>query len=518
MKNNNNYITTIAVVVALGGFLFGFDAAVISGVVGFIKPEFDLTDIEIGWAVSSLTLTSTVAMAVAGPISDRFGRKRLLILVGLFYAASALLSAIAPTYAFLVGARMLGGFAVGAALILAPMYIAEVSPADKRGRMVTINQLNIVLGFSAAYFANYFILKWSGSDAAWVKSIGLDIYTWRWMLGLEIVPAIIFFFSMLIVPESPRWLLMHNKEAEAEAVLKKINGEERAATEMAQMQISIEEDKKKEKVAIKELFVPAMKLVLAIGIIVGVLQQITGVNAIYFYATSIFEQSGIGKDASFAQAVLVGVINVVFTIIAMLLIDKVGRKPLLILGCIGIALSMFLTSYGFSKATYTLEAESIAAIDFDQESVSDMLGQTYTYDVTFKNALKERIPSVQYATIESKLIQSAIDMNPYLVLIGILGFVASFAISLGPVMWVLFSELFPNRLRGLAISFVGFINSGISFLVQFMFLWELSNIGNAATYMIFGLFAIVGFVLFIWLLPETKGKTLEEIEKELVRV
>lgn len=516
MKSNSNYITSIAAVVALGGFLFGFDAAVISGVIGYIKPQFDLNDIQIGWAVSSLTFTSMIAMATAGPLSDRFGRKRILVFVGLLYAASALFSAIAPSYTVLILARMLGGFAVGAALILAPLYIAEVSPADKRGRMVSINQLNIVLGFSAAYFANYYLQKWSGTDLAWVQSLGIDEHTWRWMLGLEFFPAIFFFFAMLFVPESPRWLLMKNRTQEARSVLSKTNGAA-AAVEIDTILKSIEEDKAKGKVPLVELFKPAMRLVLTIGIIVGVLQQITGINAIFFYATSIFEQSGIGKDASFAQAVWVGITNVVFTIVAMVLIDRLGRKPLLVIGTIGIALSMFLTAYEFHQATYTLSAEKIATIDFDQSLVSDMVGQTYDNDVTFKNDLKGRIPSATYSKIESELIQSSISMNAILVLMGILGFVASFAVSLGPVMWVLLSELFPNRLRGLAISFVGFINAAVSFLIQFIFPWELSNLGNAPTYLIFGLFAVIGAIFMFRMMPETKGKSLEEIEQEFVK-
>lgn len=516
MKTNNRYVTMIATVVALGGFLFGFDAAVISGVIGFIRPEFDLNEIQIGWVVSSLTLTSTIAMAVVGPLSDRFGRKGLLILVGLFYAISALGSALAPSYEVLVIARMLGGFAVGAALILAPMYIAEVAPAEKRGQMVSINQLNIVLGFSAAYFANYYLLQASGSDASWVKDLAIDSETWRWMLGLEAIPAIIFFLAMIFVPESPRWLMMKNRGEEAQKVLTKINGAEGAQVAINNIQKGIEEDAKKEEVSLFELFKPAMKLVLTIGLIVGILQQITGINAIFFYATSIFEQSGIGQDASFAQAVWLGIVNVVFTIIAMVYIDRWGRKPLLLIGLAGIVLSMFLTAYGFSQATYTLTETSITSLDFDQSLVSDMIGTTYDDDVTFKNALKERLESVTYGKLEGDLIQSSITMNPILVLLGILGFVASFAISLGPVMWVLFSELFPNRLRGLAISFVGFINSGVSFLVQLFFPWSIANLGNATSYAIFGICAIIGFILIIRMLPETKGKSLEEIEKELV--
>ena len=516
---SSKYVIFIAAVVSLGGFLFGFDASVISGVTGFIVPEFDLNDWQKGFAVACLTLTSTIAMFVAGPLSDKFGRKGLLIFVGLFYALSAFLSAIAPSYVVLVIARMLGGFAVGAALILAPMYIAEISPAEQRGRMVSINQLNIVLGFSAAYFCNYYILQWSGSDASWVKSIGLDTMTWRWMLGIELVPALLYFLLMFLVPESPRWLLMKGKHEEAEKVIAKINGAENANAIKNQILSNINNDKNKAKPSLSELFNPTLKLVLAIGLIVGVAQQITGINAIFFYATDIFEQSGIGQNAAFAQAVLIGVINVVFTIIAMSLIDRMGRKPLLLIGLAGIVISMSIAAYGFHSATYSLTEETVSELsdDLDKTKLAPLVGQAFANDVEFKREVKNALGNVEASKHEADIIKAAVDMNPLLILIGILGFVASFAISLGPVMWVLFSEIFPNYIRGIAISFVGFVNSAVSYLVQQFFPWELANFGNALTFIIYGVFALIAFVLIYRILPETKGKSLEELETLLIK-
>ncbi|MEM9821848.1 MAG: sugar porter family MFS transporter [Bacteroidota bacterium] len=519
MSNNSSSITFIAAVVSLGGFLFGFDAAVISGVNSFIVPEFNLTDIQLGWAVASLTLASTFAMLVAGPLSDRYGRRKILTYVGLFYAISAMGSALATSYSMLVIARMLGGLAVGGALIMAPMYIAEIVPAEKRGRMVSINQLNIVLGFSAAYFANYFILQASHSDAAWVQQLMIDQHTWRWMLGLELLPALLFFFLVMRVPESPRWLLMNGFEAEASAVVAQINGRATGAATLQSIQQSIQDDQHREKAHWSELFKPAMKLVLAIGLVVGILQQITGVNAIYFYATNIFELSGIGQDASYAQAIWVGIINVVFTLIAMALIDKMGRKPLLLIGVAGIAISMFVVAFGFGQATYNLSIDAIGTLpqDLDKLKINSLIGYTYENDLTFKEELRKVLGPDDSEKYEKTVLMAAIRMNPIWVLLGILGFVASFAISLGPVMWVLFSELFPNRIRALAISFVGFVNSLVSFVVQFIFPWELTHLGNATTFFIFGCFAVVGFALITWLLPETKGKTLEAIEAELIK-
>ncbi|KPK51097.1 MAG: MFS transporter [Myxococcales bacterium SG8_38_1] len=451
------YAFRVALTVALGGFLMGFDASVISGVVTFIEPELQLTKLELGWTVASLTLTATVAMMLSGPLSDRMGRRPVLKIAAVLFAISALASAVAPDFITLVAARMLGGLGVGAALIIAPMYIAEIAPAAMRGRMVSFNQLNIVIGISAAFFSNYLILRLGQSDLAWAGALGLGEWNWRWMLGVEALPALFYFVALFAVPESPRWLLMHGKEAEARRVLERVNGLVKAEAEIEAVNASLHAKEGAERAALRELFQPALRRVLVIGVSIAILQQVTGINAVFFYAPMIFEQSGIGTDAAFMQAVLVGLVNLVFTVLAILFIDRIGRRPLLGAGLTGIAVCMLLLAYGFASS----------------------------------------------------------DTSPMLILVGILGFVASFAVSLGPVMWVLFSELFPNRVRGLAISFVGLINSAVSFSVQLLFPWELDTIGSSVTFLIYGLFAIAGLIIVIRLFPETKGKSLEELEAEL---
>jgi SP family arabinose:H+ symporter-like MFS transporter len=466
MKSNTSFITRVSLIVALGGFLMGFDASVISGVIRFIEPEFSLSKIELGWAVACLSLTATLAMIVSGPLSDKFGRKSVLKWAAVLYAVSAIASGLAPSFIVLVIARMVAGLGVGVSLIVAPMYIAEISPAKIRGRMVSFNQLNIVIGISAAFFTNYLILQLAKSDGAFAQALRFDDFPWRWMLGIEALPAVIYFFLLFIVPSSPRWLAMRGEDEKALAILTKAAGKEDAAETMVAIKESLNKNVEKEKVPVRELFKPAMKLVMLIGIVIAILQQITGINAVFFYAPMIFEQTGIGADASFSQAIFVGLINIVFTILAMWLIDKVGRKFLLVVGFSGIFVSMALLAYSFFTATYSPDG-------------------------------------------------TVTQINSWLVLVGILGFVASFAISVGPVMWVLFSELFPNRVRGLAISFVGFINSAISFGVQFLFPWELENLGNTGTFIIYGVFGLIGLVFVLIFLPETKGKTLEELEKIL---
>ena len=519
MKHSTRYTATVALIVALGGFLMGFDASVISGVVGFIEVEFELTKIQLGWSVSSLALTATFAMMVAGPISDRIGRRPVLKIAAVLFAISAVASAVAPDFLTLVLARMLGGLGVGAALIIAPMYIAEIAPAEIRGRMVSFNQLNIVIGISAAFFSNYLILTLGQSDLAWAEALQLGELNWRWMLGIETLPAILYFFALFAVPESPRWLALRDREDEALEVLERVGGPEQAARDLKAIHESIEAEAELGGVSLRALFHPSMKLVLTIGISVGILQQITGINSVFFYSPMIFEQSGIGTNAAFMQAVLVGLVNLVFTIAAMALIDKLGRRPLLGFGLTGIAVCMLTLAYGFGAATYTLGQDAIATLpdEIDRTQIQAVADTTYDSDIDFRVAVSGAIGAEAYKQFESDLVSSAIAMNPTLILVAILGFVASFAISIGPIMWVLFSELFPNNVRGMAISFVGLINSTVAFLITFIFPWELENFGNATTFLIYGVIAVIGLVFVMRILPETKGRSLEELEKILVR-
>ncbi len=513
--NQRLYVARTALIVALGGFLMGFDASVISGVVGFIEIEFDLSDLQLGWAVSSLTLSSTLAMLAAGPLSNRIGRRSVLYWAAILYAISAVGSALAPSYVLLVIARMIGGLGVGASLIIAPMYIAEISPPQLRGRMVSFNQLNIVLGISVAFFTNYVILQLGDSSANWAEALKFGSHNWRWMLGLETLPAVLYFFALFAVPESPRWLVMKGRISEGLEIMKRASGADEAERDLKEVQTSLDADATKDKVGFAALFAPALKLALIIGIVIAVVQQITGINAVFFYAPMIFEQSGIGTNASFVQAILVGLVNLVFTVVAIALIDRLGRKPLLILGLSGVTIAMAVLAYGFFSATYMLPADALLPEGINQQSLQPLLNVPFSSDVDFKDALQTVLGASVARQYESDLIAAAISMNPFLILTGILGFVASFAISLGPVMWVLFSELFPNRVRALAISFVGLINSAVSFSVQLIFPWELANLGSGTTFLLYGIMAAFGLIFVIVVLPETKGRSLESLESLL---
>ena len=511
--NTKTYTILISFIVALGGFLFGFDAGIISGVMSFAGPEFNLNEIQSGWVVSAPSFAAMFAMLFSGRLSDLIGRKKTLIFVALLYAISAILSAVATSYEMLYIARIIGGIAFGAALVLAPMYIAEISTAENRGKLVSLQQLNIVFGFFAAFLSNYFFNKYTASETTFLT----DQNVWRWMLGVELIPAVCYFIFLFFVPKSPRWLYLKGNFEEAKKVLTQIHGVERGRLEIEIIDSNIHADKNKAALKLKDLLKPSLRFILIVGLIIGVLQQITGINAVYFYATSIFKQTGIGTDAAFSSGVLLSTISVLFTFVAIYLIDRMGRRPLLLIGTAGIAVSLLLCAYGFNKATYQLTTKKINQLEFSEsQKLLPFANKVYENDLDFKNEIKAALGNNTYNKNDGAILEKATKINANLILIGILGFIACFAFSLGPVMWVLLSELYPLKYRGLAIGVIAFINSLISSLVQLIFPWELSNLGNALTFFIFGIIALVGFFIMIKIVPETKGKSLEELELELL--
>lgn len=508
-------------VVSLGGFIFGFDASVISGAIGFIDAEFGLSEWQQGFVVSSPTLGALIAMFFAGAVSDAIGRRKALIIVAFLYIVSAACSALAPNFELMVLARFVGGVAF-CSLIIAPLYISEISAPENRGKMVSVNQLNIVVGLALSYFTNYYLLQLSTSDTAWVTRLGIDTYTWRFMLGLELVPAIAWLALLFTIPRSPRWLMLKGHKQEAHKVIERIFNQAQAQQLVREITASLNEKSWSLKERLGFLKTKSMRFPLLIGVIIAIAQQITGINVIFFYAPTIFEQSGVGTNAAFMQAVLIGVVNVVFTIVAMFTIDKWGRKPLLVIGLAGVIISMSICTYGFKQATYQLPTSAIAEIKQENPiAAAELLlleNQEFSSDVAFKRALRQALNDSQYDTYQSMLLSNSINMNAPLVLLGIIGFVASFAMSLGPVMWAMLAEIFPNQTRALAISLVGVINSSTSFMVQFVFPWELANFGAAVTFAIYGGFAVVSLILVIKFFPETKGKTLEQITASFERL
>lgn len=437
------FVTLVSMVSALGGLLFGFDTAVVSGAIGFMEEHFDLTKLQVGWAVSSLIIGCIVGAAMSGILGDRFGRKRVLIAAAILFIISSIGSAIPESFSGFIIARIIGGIGIGITSTLCPLYNAEIAPAKFRGRLVALNQLAIVTGIFLTYFVNLWISN--SGDAAWTVTTA-----WRWMFGVGAVPGLLFLVLLFFVPESPRWLIKQGRAAAALPILLRIHGEELAKKEVLDIKQSFEQ----ESGSIKQLFSPGLRVALIVGVGLAFLQQVTGINAVMYYAPEIFKATGAGTNASLVQTILVGFINFLFTIVALWLIDKVGRKALLLVGSASMAICLLVIGIAFQTGHTT---------------------------------------------------------GP-LVLVFILLYVASFAISLGPVVWVIMSEIFPNRIRGKATAIAAMVLWAADYLVSQTFPPLLGSAGPAATFWIYGAMALIAF-LFTWrIVPETKGKSLEEIE------
>ncbi len=443
-KGNYRYLYLISLTAALGGLLFGYDTAVIAGAIGLLRIKFELSAAMTGWAASSAIIGCIFGAMFAGKLSDVYGRKKILIITAILFAISAIGSAIPQNLTQFVLARFIGGLGVGAASMLSPLYISEIAPAKIRGTLVTTYQLAIVLGILIIYFVNLQVSNLG--DEAWNVETG-----WRYMLGSEAIPAIIFLVFLLFVPESPRWLSKMGKKDQSLKILQNINGNDIAR----EIQNEIEETLKEEKGSIGELFAPGIRMAMIVGIFLAAFSQITGINAIMYYAPEIFRSVGFGTESALTQTVIIGSVNVLFTFVALWLIDKTGRKTLLLYGVSGMTLCLF------------------------------GLGLIFYLDL---------------------------GSGPW-VLIFILGYIASFAASLGPIPWVIISEIFPTKTRGVAMSISILILWISVYLVTQFFPILLESIGGAFTFWIFMINAVF-LVLFVWkVVPETKGKTLEEIEK-----
>ena len=511
MKSTTLHTLFIALIVSLGGFLMGFDAGVVAGANPFYKLYFNLNEWALGWSVGCLTFGAMIGNGLAGTLADRFGRRYTLMVAAFLYTLSAAGSALATDFSFFILSRMLGGVAVGLALLIAPIYIAEIAPARLRGRFVSCNQLNIVIGFSAVFFANYYIFKAADSEiSTWINRDNC----WRWMLGAELLPAVLYFILLFFVPRSPRWLIMQGRDAEASQVLSRILGRVEASTVFEEIKSHLIQSSSTSGVHWKQLFHPAFRGVLIIGLGLAFFQQITGINAIFFYAPTIFEKTGISQESAFMQTVIIGLVNLGFTFAAIYIIDRFGRRPLLLIGTAIMSASLLLNAWAFHNASYQIDEELYAASALEtQQMITPILSDSFASEEAFR----EGIQAQGVTDNIDQWIQKGLVIQAELVLVAIIGFIAAFALSLGPVMWALFSEIFPNSIRGLAISFAGFFNSLVSYGVQQVFPWQLKTLGPSLTFLIFGLFALLAFFFTLRFIPETKGKSLEELESLLIR-
>ena len=507
-----------AFVVALGGFIFGLDAALISGTVRFVTVEFGLSDMQIGAVVSAPGFGVIFALLVTGHIAEKIGRKKTLLIIAALYLVSAVTSAIAPNFEALIAARFLGGLAF-TSLSLASMYIGEIAPSEMRGKLVSMNQVNIVIGLSAAYFLNNAILQASNSGAEWVEAWGITQYTWRWMLGTEIVPALLWLLLLFMIPESPRWLVVKGRVDEAKNVMARLMRADQIEPAIAEIQESATHghDQRSLKSQLADLFDERMRRAFWIGLTVATVQPITGINSILFYAPTVFEQTGVGTDAAFAQAVTVGIVSVAFTILALMLIDKIGRRPLTLFGLAWAGASLLVCVASFASATYVLDAGVMADLigDVDASTLQSLFGIEYGSDVEFKAAVQAAIGETALRANESILLQNAANLNATVILVAIISFIAAFNFSIGPIMWILFSEIFPIYVRSIAIPSFALVTSVVNYMVNQFFPWQLSNMGAAQIFLFYATCVAVGLAILFRILPETKNKSIEQIEAEL---
>ena len=448
------YVARVCLVATLGGLLFGYDTAVIAGAIGFMKTHFAMGPATEGWATSCALAGCIVGVALAGWMSDRFGRRNTLILSAVLFLVSAIGTAIPRTLTEFILFRIIGGVGVGAASMTSPMYIAEISPARFRGRLVSVNQLAIVTGMLVVYFVNYAIA--GAGDAAWNETTG-----WRWMFASEAIPAVALLLLMFTVPESPRFLSKQGKSEQARVVLVRIGGEEHADVEMTEILDALSH----ESPSLTQLVEPGMRVALGIALVLAVLQQVTGINVFLYYAPEIFKtMAGAQADVALLQTIVVGAVNLTFTIVAIWTVDKIGRKPLMIVGATGMGLS--LTALGLAAC----------------------FGRADVWLLAF-----------------------------------VLGYIACFALSVGPVTWVILSEIFPTKIRGRAMAIATLCLWAANFVVSQTFPmmdeneWLVEKFNHGFPFFIYAAFCAVLALFVVAVVPETKGKTLEEIEKNWTR-
>jgi SP family sugar porter-like MFS transporter len=456
---NMRYIWGVTLVSAMGGLLFGYDWVVIGGAKPFYEKFFNLTTpSQIGWAMSSALIGCLVGALVSGGLSDRFGRKKLLILAAFLFTITGILTALAPSFSIFITNRLLGGVAIGLASNLSPMYIAEISPASMRGRFVSVNQLTIVIGILAAQLTNWLIAEPvpAGATAADILASWNGQAGWRWMFGAEAVPAFLFFLLMFLVPESPRWLVKNGRAEEAGRVLAKVGGQGFAAEALADIRSTLATGEIG-RVRFRDLLEPGLTGVLVIGIALAVYQQWCGINVIFNYAQEIFTAAGYGVSDVLFNIVVTGAVNLIFTLVAIRLVDRLGRKPLMLAGSAGLAVA-----FGLIGASYAVHSRGVH------------------------------------------------------ILLLVLLAMALYALSLAPVTWVLLSEIFPNRIRGAAMSVSTFALWSACFVLTYSFPHLNKGLGPAGTFWIYAGISVLGFFFIKSRVRETKGKTLEQIERELV--
>jgi len=456
---NLGYVWLVCSIAAMGGLLFGYDWVVIGGAKPFFEPYFRLASEGIrGWANSCALLGCLAGAIFTGGLSDAFGRKRLLIAAALLFALSSVLTGWAPGFTWFVIFRIFGGAAIGMASNLSPLYIAEVAPAHLRGRLVTLNQLAIVIGLLAAQIVNWRIARPvpDGAGAEFIRHSWNGMLGWRWMFTAVAIPALLFFIGSLLIPESPRWLVKNGRPERARKILARIGGAAYGDDEVADIRSTLSR-KDIGRVRFADLIEPRMLKILLVGVVLAVLQQWSGINVIFNYAEEIFREAGYGVSSIMFNIVVTGAVNLVFTFVALRMVDRFGRRILMLAGCAGIGIFHAL------------------------------IGAAYL-----------------------------VHLKGLVVVVPVLATIACYAFSLAPITWVLISEIFPNRIRGAAVSVATSALWAACFILTYTFPLLKGALGPALTFWLYSAICAAGFVFIQLRVPETKGKSLEDIERELV--
>ena len=460
---NFGYLIFLSVVAALGGFLFGYDTAVISGTIAQVTQLFQLDTLQQGWYVGCALVGSIVGVLFAGILSDKLGRKLTMVISAVLFSTSALGCALCADFTQLVIYRIIGGVGIGVVSIVSPLYISEVSVAQYRGRLVSLYQLAVTVGFLGAYLVNYQLLAWAESGTQlsvdWLNKVFIT-EVWRGMLGMETLPAILFFIIIFFIPESPRWLIVRGKDLKAVNILEKIyNSITEAKSQLNETKSVLTSETKSEW---SLLMKPGIFKAVIIGVCIAILGQFMGVNAVLYYGPSIFENAGLSGGDSLFYQVLVGLVNTLTTVLALVIIDKVGRKKLVYYGVSGMVVSLILIGLYF-------------------------------------------------------LFGDSLGVSSLFLLIFFLFYVFCCAVSICAVVFVLLSEMYPTKVRGLAMSIAGFALWIGTYLIGQLTPWMLQNLTPAGTFILFAIMC-VPYMLIVWkLVPETTGKSLEEIERHWMK-